>query len=305
MASQTIEFKLKQIARIFDIEKVAKLNIDKDYIQKYYKVNSVPYSIFHTKDNFMYMGISRDGIYKKEDLKAHTMFIDSYIKKCNAKNVLEIASGRSASTNFLAQINPNVNFYGVELSDGQYKHAKKRSRFIANVSVQKGDYHDLSMFKDSMFDTVYVIEALCYSTNKEQVFREVHRVLNKNGLFIIFDGYRNSKTLSSDEKIACNLTEKSMALQEFESYQSTIDKSLACGFIIDYEEDLSKYVLPTMKRFEKLSKAFFYFPPLSKLLAYLLPKEFVLNSIAGYLMPNLIESGIAKYMITVLKPSSQ
>lgn len=124
MTSNTLKSKLDKISKIFNIEQLLRLNITKEYIQKYYKVNALPYSILHTYDDFMYMGISKDGIYKKEDLKEHAKFIDQYIKNYQAKNVLEIASGRSANTKFLATKNPNVMFYGIELSEGQCKYAR-------------------------------------------------------------------------------------------------------------------------------------------------------------------------------------
>jgi len=161
----------------------------------------------------------------------------------------------------------------------------------------------LRSYKDRTFDIVYVIEALCYSTNKEVVFKEVRRVLKSNGYFIIFDGYRSSKKLSRDEEIACKLTEKSMAVQSFEIYKDVIQKAFKQHFVLDYEENLSKYVLPTMKRFEKLSKVYIKFPLISRLVTKILPMEFSANSIAGYFMPNLIEGKIAQYMVTVLKSS--
>lgn len=304
MASKNLELKLKKIGDIFDIKNIADIKIDLNYIQKYYKINSLPYTIFHTYDDFMYMGISKDGVYKKEDLKAHAKFVDQYIKKSQAKNVLEIASGRSANTAFLATNNPNVNFYGIELSEGQFKHAQKKANKLPNLTVQQGDYHNLESCKNNEFDIVYAVEALCYSCTKETVFKEVNRVLNQNGYFIIFDGYKSSKKLDPTENLSCNLTEKSMAIETFEKYNEVLQKAITTGFTVDYEENLSQYVLPTMRRFERLSKIYFetpLAPLLPKLLAKTLPKEFTLNSVAGYLMPTLIEDNIAKYMVTVLR----
>ncbi len=299
--SISLKNKLQKISAVYDAQTIVNQNIELTDIQTYYKVNSIAYSLFHTNDDFMYMGISRDGVYKHEDLKAQAHFIDAYIKKIGAKNVLELASGRSANTAYLAKNNPDVKFYGLELSEGQIKYARKKAEKLGNLKVELGDYHDLSTFNDIKFDVVYVVEALCYSTEKEKVLEQVSLVLNNVGLFIVFDGYRGSKVLSSDEELACKLTEKTMALQAFESYESFVQKAKETGFGIEFEEDLSKYVLPTMKRFEKLASIYFALPITAKLLNLLLPKEFVLNSVAGYLMPTLVENGIARYMVSVLK----
>jgi hypothetical protein len=61
MSSPELQEKLVDLRRVFDLEKISSLSIDKEYIQKYYKVNQMPYSIFHTKSNLIHMGISRGG----------------------------------------------------------------------------------------------------------------------------------------------------------------------------------------------------------------------------------------------------
>ena len=301
MATNNLKRKLSKIYKIFDIDEVKNLEISKEYIQKYYKTNRIPYSLFHTNDDFMYMGISRGEFYDKDDLKEHARLIDKYIKKYRSKSVLELASGRSATTTYLAERNLGSQFYGVELSEGQLQHANKKLRKHTNLNVFQGDYHDLSSFKDEEFDLVYVIEAFCYSNNKQQVFNEVRRVLKKDGLFIVFDGYRGARKADADEEVACMITQKGMALELFEKYEDFLIYANKENFDLLYEENLSKLVIPTMKRFERLATIFLNLPLINKLILMTFPKEFIYNVIPAYLMPTLMEEGFGQYMFSVFQ----
>jgi len=294
--------KLRIIEKVFDVQTVLRIPITEKYVQKYYKVNQWAYSFFHTRSDRIYMGISRNGVYSEEDLSAHAKFVDEIIKSANAKKVLELATGRGANSEFLASANPLVKFFGIDLSPGQLYYAKKRAKRLSNYLPEQGDYHDLRRYKDDEFDIVFVVEALCYSSNKEQVFREVKRILKPGGKFIIFDGYylRNGP-LTDEEAVGSALVEKTMAVTEFELYRKVTRAAQDEGFSIEYEEDVSIFVLPTMRRFERLANIFFKSSFVAKVLTLLLPKEFTYNAIAGYLMPTLIKDGIACYMITVLK----
>ncbi len=171
---------------------------------------------------------------------------------------------------------------------------------VKNYHPQYGDYHDLSRFRSSTFDVAFVVEALCYSTRKEKVLAEVFHVLRGGGLFVVFDGYVAPRIEVEDET-AIQLTEKGMAVPKFESYDSFVRKAKQAGFKITHEENVSSYVVPTMERFSKLASIFFGFPRLARFVAKLLPKEFAYNAVSGFLMPELVKSGLAQYMITVLK----
>lgn len=295
--------RLEKIKKVFNVNDVLKIKANKEYIQKYYQVNKIPYSLLHTQSDFIYMGISRDGTYKEEDLLEPPKMVARYIKNNAEAKVLELATGRGAASQYLAKIFPKARFYGIDLSKGQLGYAYKKASKVKNYFPKLGDYHDLREFHNEMFDVVFIIEALCYSHQKEKVVAEVYRVLKKQGVFIIFDGYLNKSkaALNSDEKIALGLTEKGMALERFEPYKGLKHTLQRTGFICKYEEDVSQYTLPTMRRFERLSKIYFNSPKLAKIVALFFPKEFLYNAISGYLGPLLVEGGLCSYMITVVQ----
>ncbi|MBU3924545.1 class I SAM-dependent methyltransferase [Patescibacteria group bacterium] len=304
MQSQTdLKQKLENISKVFKIEDVLSIKTSNEYTQKYYQVNKIPYSLFHTKTDLIYMGVSRDGIYKEKDLLEAAKTVEKYLKNLNGNKVLELATGRGANSFYLAQKFPAAKFYGVDISRGQLDFAFKKAKGINNYFPNFGDYHDLSKFESGTFDIVFVVEALCYSMDNDKVLAEVYRVLKKNGVFIIFDGYLNKKInqLTSDEKIASGLTEKGMAVEKFELYDSLISKAKENNFKIEFEENVSQFVIPTMERFERKAALFFKFPKLAKLSLYVFPKEFLYNAISGYLSATLMKINVCSYMITVLK----
>ncbi len=146
-----------------------------------------------------------------------------------------------------------------------------------------------------------MIEALCHSTDKNKVFTEAWRVLKTDGIFIVIDGYSEKSQMTEDEKIALLLVVKGMALESFEYYDSIISKAKQNKFKVEFEEDVSKFVLPTMERFERKAAKFFRFSRLAKLAVKIFPKEFLYNTIAGYLSAILVKTGVCSYMITVFK----
>lgn len=305
MKNQTnLKQKLEDISRVFKIEDVLNVEANKEYIQKYYQINKIPYSLFHTKTDFVHMGISRDGVYKEDDLFEAARVVEKYIKNLKGDKVLELAAGRGANSFYLAEKFPNVEFYGIDISREQLDYAfekVKKKKGGGNYHPDFGDYHDLSKFGNETFDIVFVIEALCHSTDKNKVFAEVWRVLKNNGVFIVIDGYSNKNQMTDDEKTALQLVTKGMALECFEYYDSVIIKAKENKFKVEFEEDVSKFVLPTMERFERKAAKFFRFPILAKAIAKIFPKEFLYNAIAGYLSAALVENDVCSYTITVFK----
>ena len=166
--------------------------------------------------------------------------INKQIHDVNSKNVLELGAGNGSNSAYLARINKDINFQGVDLSKG----VLFRNKSIQNYNQEVGDFHDLSCYIDESFDVIFVIEALCHSSNKLRVLNEVYKKLKQGGLFIIFDGYYNKPftDMSIDEQLASKLTEKSMAVDKFETvtdFNKTISHS---KFKLIKKEDLSSKI---------------------------------------------------------------
>ena len=309
MKSQRLVDKVQHVKRVFDIDQVLQVNPSAQQISRYYKINRIAYSLFHSHHDFIHMGISRHGSFSQEDLIEPVKLVENYLKPDRDSQVLELATGRGANSAYLADRHPEIKFTGLDLPGGHIDSAINRSHQLRNFHVVSGDYHDLSLFAAQSFDVVFVIEALCYSQSKKTVMQEVARILKPSGIFIIIDGYQGKPDdeLNQEERLASLLAGKGMWVAKLEEYRSVQDTLRDTGFTIIYEEDVSLLTLPTLERFEWLADlACFRYPLVGRLLSRVLPPEFMYNAISGYLLPDIIRSGVGIYMITVAeKPHTQ
>lgn len=295
--------KLEKLAKIFDFKKLLSTSTNQKSVSDYYRINKIPYTLFHTRRGFIHMGISRDHEYKEDDLLEQAKFVGKYMRETGAKKVLELATGRGANSLYLAKSFPEVQFIGLDLPNGHADSAKETTKLVNNFKVIEGDYHDLSVFDEGCFDLVFIIEALCHSQRKIEVFKQVKRVLRPGGLFIVCDGYHRYKpeTLDSSALLASSLIAKGMMVEKFEYYGDFKSYAESVGFKLIFEEDVTKFILPTTERFEKLARSILKVPLIMKLLCKLLPSKLSNNVISGYLMPDIIKLNSAIYVITVFQ----
>jgi len=293
-----LSVKLENIRRIKDFRYLLDEKQDQRKIIKYYNVNRLPYRLFHNKSGYLHMGISPSGLYRQSDLLGQLEYIEKIISDSQAANILELGYGRGANINYLAKRFPSSNFTGIDISTAPLK----KYACNKNASFIRGDFHDLEKI-GRRFDIVYAIESLCHSDNLSKLLKSASAIMERNALLIIFDGYylKDKSILSREETLACSLTEKGMAVNEFHSLQKFKEEARMMGLIQEEEADLSQNILPSLYRFEKLASRFFRHKSAAKALSSLLPEIFVRNVISGYLMPDLINLGIAGYFRQVFR----
>ena len=296
--SDNLELYLKQVRQIFDIQSIINEPQEKPQIINYYTKNKVNYRFLHSWEGFIHFGISYDGKHKKDDFKEQARIVERYIRDTGAKNVLELAYGSGANIASLARRNPDVTFEGIDLSLKPLKRFTK----MPNVRFQFGDYHDLSALEDDAYDIVFIIEALCYSTNKLQVYREVKKKLKSDGLFIIIDAYRRDRAtpLSQSEDIMIRLIEKGVAIEKFE-YVGDVESYMREEYSIAVAKDFTENILPSTINLERKSRAFFAHPMFARIVKKLWPYESVKNFIVAYLVPTSVRRQIGCYYVHVLK----
>jgi ubiquinone/menaquinone biosynthesis C-methylase UbiE len=300
-----LKTKLSNIKNVLNVNDVLARDGNIESIRKYYKLNKLAYSVFHNKKGFVHLGLSDSDSFKDEDLLVQLKIIGKYIEENNAKEVLELAMGKGANSKYLAEKYPDVNFYGLDLENGQLNINDFKN--IPNLQASYGDYHKLDSFTDGKFDVVYVLEALCYSDNKDVVAKEVYRVLKNGGLFIVIDGYSGKRVdeLNEDELLAKQLNEKGMMLSSFEYIDDAVDKIKSAGFSLIENKDYSQNVVPTFERLEKVarktSRAAFKLKIIGNVLNKILPNEVTFNAISAYLTPVLIRKGVFCYKLLVFK----
>jgi SAM-dependent methyltransferase len=104
------------------------------------------------------------------------------------KDILEIGCGGGQNAIVLSKW--GARSVGLDISEKQIEYARKLAKNEgAKVRFHVGDMHDMRIFKDESFDTVLSSFGIPYAENVLAVFREVFRVLRKQGLFVFAVGH--------------------------------------------------------------------------------------------------------------------
>lgn len=269
-------------------------------IKRYYQKTKYLLYRLASKKGYMHIGLSDDGsCIKGNHYQTYQLDkINELLKQKNATKILELGCGQGANMAYLAKQNPNAFFIGLDLNPSLDKKNKKY-----NIKLLEGDYHNLDKIEDNSIDIIYAIETLCYSTNKNQIFKEVNRVLKKDGLFIVFDAYlaKERNQLSEIELIGAKLVENGYYLNEFE-YIGNLDKYInENGFSVVKAENMKKKVINHLISYQKRIEHYFRFGPFFKLACKLVPKEVLGNIVPIYFMADTIEMGLSVYYFHILK----
>lgn len=298
-AETDLNARLGHLSHFFDLKKLAQADCSARGIQRYYRLSRHAYSRYHDKGNAVHMGLSRDGTWRPEDMFGQASFVEDRLD--GAKDVLELATGRGMNSLWLARRNPDVQFYGIDLTPAQLDYARKDSAGVPNFAVAQGDFHDLSGFAAQSQDLVFVVEALCHSDRKAQVLSEVHRVLRPGGIFIVIDGYRNDNQNSPATETALRLLARGMAVPDFMAYSEFLSIVDDSPLSLTEHHDRSDQIMPSLRRFETLANRFMSPRLKYRVMRAVLPKPLLHNVVSGYLFPTLLQAKTISYWLTGLR----
>jgi SAM-dependent methyltransferase len=293
-----LELYLAQIRKIFDIASIIDAPHDKPQVIDYYLANKLTYRLGLNFEGFVHCGISYDGKSKKGDFREQARSVDTYVTDESAKNVLELGYGLGSNSAYLARLNPDVIFDAIDISNKPLRSFRR----ISNLHFSFGDYHDLSQFEDDSYDIVFVIEALCYSTQKLAVLREVKKKLKKGGFFIVFDPYTRSRAepMSESEETMWKLIYRGSALETFERVDD-VEHAMRKEFSIVTTRDLSLCVLPSLQVQEFKVRYYFNHPAIAKAMNKVFSFDVVKQLPQILLMPTSVRRQIGCYYLHVLK----
>ncbi len=293
-----LELRLTRVGRLFDIPSIINEPQENPHAVNYFKKTKMMYRLVHSWAGYKHFGISYNGKHKRKDFKEQERIVERYIRDSDAKKVLELAYGSGVNIASLARRNPDVTFEGIDLSLKPLERYAK----IPNAHFQFGDYHDLSALEDDAYDLAYIIEGLCYSTNKLQVFREVKKKLRRDGLFIVIDAYRRDRAtpLSQSEDVMIRLIEKGVALEQFE-HVGDVENDMREEYSIVAAEDFTENILPSTINLEHKSLHYFAHPMFARIVNKFVSYEIVKNFIVIYLVPTSIRRQVGCYYVHVLK----
>jgi ubiquinone/menaquinone biosynthesis C-methylase UbiE len=156
---------------------------------------------------------------KKDEKNRYCIQLYNHVVKevdLKDKKVLEVGSGRGGGADFISRYYKPLKYIGVDISSRVINFCKQYY-FAPGLSFTLGKAEKIP-FKESSFDAVVNVEsARCYS-NIKVFFKEVYRVLSKEGHFLFADMIEKNET----EVMRQNLKE--------------------CGFIIQQEKEITPNV---------------------------------------------------------------
>lgn len=116
----------------------------------------------------------------------------------DAGKVLDAATGRGDFINVVkSSFKSYTQIIGVDNADAAVKQAQKLFP-ENNIEIYKMDLENLS-FTDNYFDTVCLSNSLHHIERKDIVFKELLRVLKKNGLLLVVEMYKDGKQTQAQQ----------------------------------------------------------------------------------------------------------
>ncbi len=102
--------------------------------------------------------------------------------------ILDIGAGYGGAARFLAaKWGCHVACLNLSEKENERNEEKNKEAVLSHlIDVQQGNFEEIP-YPDAQFDVVWCQDAILHSGNKEQVFREVNRVLKPGGQFIFTD----------------------------------------------------------------------------------------------------------------------
>ena len=192
----------------------------------------------------------------------------------HARNVLEVGCGRGFCTFYLANLMPDVNFWGVDLVP---RHAE-----FASQEASKGGYENVHFSVGSAsglhelgmtFDVIFSVEAMCHldtDQKMEDFLCSAASSLTPKGKIVLVDGFRsrNFNRSTKNQQLAMVLAEKGFRIRRMPSKDLWTKLASEAGFSVVRDVDLTEQVLPFWRFGWRFARAALNFPRLIRFLCF-------------------------------------
>jgi ubiquinone/menaquinone biosynthesis C-methylase UbiE len=151
--------------------------------------------------------------------------------------VLDVCSALGGPARYLVK-KYGCQVTGLDATEKMINEAIKRTEkegLADSITYKLGNALDMP-FKAESFDIVWGQDAWCYTTDKEKLIQESHRVLKPQGI-IAFTDWLQTGNMASEEWEALNSFMAFPYMETLEGYEELMKKT---GFQILEKEDLSK-----------------------------------------------------------------
>ncbi len=168
--------------------------------------------------------------------------ISQTLSKC--KHVLDLGCGPATQLAQIAQLNPNITFTGLDLSEDMLESGREyiSANHIDNVRLQTGDITNLEDFSDQSVDGIIstmVLHQLPELHLLESTFNEITRILKPEGALYLVDFGRLKSPKS------CHFFSHLNADHQPTVFTDDYQASLHAAFLFKEYQQLTKDILPS------------------------------------------------------------
>lgn len=171
----------------------------------------------------------------------HTAHISAVLSGC--QTALDLGCGPATQLAQIAELNPNVRFTGLDLSETMLRDASAHldARGVRNVTLSKGNIAHLEQIADESMDGVISTMALHHLPtlpDLRSAFREIRRVLKPDGALYLVD-FGRLKSLKSVIDLA-------YLNREYQPHVFSLDyeRSLRAAFLLEDFKTVASEELP-------------------------------------------------------------
>lgn len=186
--------------------------------------------------DFFHFAIFQDGAEPWDEAldRTHRGYVEE-LEVRSARRVLELACGRGAFTENLAQ-NTDGHVLGIDISEGQLRHARRRER--PNLSFRRHDIMQVDEL-EGPFDAAVCLDAFCYLPAKRVAIERIASVLRPGARLLIVDWCRRPNLNSLQEELVLRPFMRGWAIDELETLGGYRGHLARAGFEILDATDLN------------------------------------------------------------------
>ena len=305
--SKSLSQALHCVERLFPLVDYQDMVMSNAYIERLYHENGLFYKLLHSYAGSMHMTISHtdSGRARDHDIQLQKIAeqIESMSRQTNEPlRVLELGCGKGYNILYLAKRFREIQITGVDITESYIQKARSKTKGLENVTIQKLDL-DQASFDPGSYHVVYDIETVCHMQNHQELLSKVYHALKGNGLFILFDNFRNG-SLAIDqvtEQKALKYIELAVGIPDGIQVQDWLQLANQTGFETTINNVLSQEILAGLNRYHNMSSLYFNAPVLARTINMFIPEKLKLYSIGAYLMKYGMELSFLTYQEIVLK----
>jgi len=170
----------------------------------------------------------------RESMFRHEYYMANKLQIKDTDVVLDAGCGIGGPMRNIAQFVHPKKIVGITINDYQVKRGNtlNRQAGLSNIcEIQQMNYFNME-YKDNTFDKCFSIEATCHAGNRQDVFKEILRVLKPGALFSSYEWVIN-KNYDENNKLhvhARQLIEEGNALPQLITDEHVVKDLKAVGF---------------------------------------------------------------------------